>query len=135
MPSKSWVAFEKNAQDIDRLLEIHTTMGGTAKGRRHRLEVLNKSSIVLITAFWEAYCEDLAAEALDHILANVASASLLPENLRKQIATDIKKDPHELAVWDLADAGWRAKVRRAAAPAARDLICRAKGYICRQSRR
>jgi hypothetical protein len=29
--------------------------------------VLNKSAIVLLTAFWEAYCEDLAAEALNHV--------------------------------------------------------------------
>lgn len=42
---------------------------GTARGRRFDLEVLNKSAIVLITSYWEAYCEDIAAEALDHAQA------------------------------------------------------------------
>lgn len=32
-------------------------------GRRN-LEVLNKSAIVLLCAIWEAYCEDLADDAL-----------------------------------------------------------------------
>ena len=56
MPSKARVNFEANAADVSRLLEIHKYFGGDAKGRRFRLEVLNKSAIVLITAIWEAYC-------------------------------------------------------------------------------
>ena len=39
-----------------------------ARGRRYHLEVLNKSAIVLVTSFWEAYCEDIAAEGLAHIV-------------------------------------------------------------------
>src|SRR6266496_1840777 len=109
MPSKARVNFEANAADVSRLLEIHKYFGGDAKGRRFRLEVLNKSAIVLITAIWEAYCEDVAAEALRHLVANVAKGSDLPETLRRAIATDLKKEAHELAVWDLADDGWKAR--------------------------
>lgn len=58
IPSNAILAFDESRKDIDRLLEIHQRLGGKGKGRRHQLEVLNKSAIVLISAIWEAYCED-----------------------------------------------------------------------------
>ena len=75
MASQARAAFDKNAADIERLLEIHADLGGDQRGRRFRLEVLNKSAVVLITAFWEAYCEDLAAEALDHLIQHSKTAA------------------------------------------------------------
>jgi hypothetical protein len=60
MPSAAWTQFVANCADIDQLLTIHTDIGGGSAGRR-KLEVLNKSAIVLITAYWEAYCEDVSA--------------------------------------------------------------------------
>src|SRR5713226_2469575 len=90
MPSKAWRAFAESAKDVERLLEIHTGLGGKGPGRRYKLEVLNKSAIVLITAIWEAYCEDIAAEALAHIVANVARGSTLPTELKKKIASELK---------------------------------------------
>lgn len=54
-----------------------------AQGRRLGPEVLNKSAIVLITAIREACCEDLEAEALHTAGLNY------------------------LAMWCLADAGWK----------------------------
>jgi hypothetical protein len=111
LPSKARTAFNKNAQDVERLLVIHGDVGGDAKGRRFGLEVLNKSAIVLITAVWEAYCEDIAAEALEHLVTNVSAGSHLPKELKKGIAADIRDDSNELAMWDLADAGWQARAR------------------------
>lgn len=109
MASQARKAFDQNVKDVDRLLEVHADVGGDAQGRRFGLEVLNKSAIVLITAIWEAYCEDLAAEALEHLVTNVSSGSALPKDLKKKIATDIKADQNDLAMWDLADAGWKAR--------------------------
>jgi hypothetical protein len=107
---------------VERLLQIHADVGGDAKGRRFGLEVLNKSAIVLITAIWEAYCEDIASEALDHLVSNVSSGSQLPKELKKRIVTDINADPNDLAMWDLADAGWqnRARARLASLTAERN---------------
>ena len=68
MASKARKAYDANANDIERLLELHMQIGGGAPGRRYGLEVLNKSAVVLVTAFWEAYCEDIAAEGLEHIV-------------------------------------------------------------------
>lgn len=111
MASEARQAFDRNVKDVERLLEIHADVGGDAQGRRFGLEVLNKSAIVLITAVWEAYCEDVAAEALEHLVANVSSGAVLPKELKKKIATDITADKNELAMWDLADAGWKTRAR------------------------
>jgi hypothetical protein len=111
MASKSRQAFDRNVKDIERLLEIHADVGGDTKGRRFGLEVLNKSAIVLITAIWEAYCEDLAAEALENLVANVSSGLNLPKELKKKIVSDIEADRNDLAMWDLADGGWKVRAK------------------------
>ncbi|WP_427795412.1 HEPN domain-containing protein [Clavibacter nebraskensis] len=108
--SKSMESFEQHSKDIKRLLEIHKKLVGVGPGRKYDVSVLNKSAIVLITAFWEAFCEDLASEALEHIVNNSPSADALPEKLRKDIAKELKNDKHELAVWGLADGSWRTLV-------------------------
>jgi hypothetical protein len=56
------------------------------------------------------HCEDIAAEALEHLITNISTGSQLPKDLKKKIAADIKADLNELAMWDLADAGWRGKL-------------------------
>jgi hypothetical protein len=110
MSSNAWKAFRKNHQDTRRLVQLHADKGGLSPGRRWGLEVLNKSAVVLITAYWEAYCEDVAAEGLLHIVRNISSADKLPVELRKQLAKEIKAEPHELEVWKLAGDGWRTLV-------------------------
>jgi hypothetical protein len=62
--SEAFARFRTSLLDIERLRSLHRDIGGPAPGRRYGLEVINKSAIVLITAIWEAFCEDLASEAL-----------------------------------------------------------------------
>lgn len=111
MGSTARQALDDNLKDVERLLELHTQEGGTARGRRSGLEVLNKSAIVLITAFWEAYCEDIAGEALEHLVNSVPTAGKLPKDIRKIVAGELKADKNELAIWDLSDNGWRTVLR------------------------
>jgi len=99
--------FDENAGDIKRLLELHEEKGGTLPGRRRGLEVLNKSAIVLITSFWEAYCEDIAAEGLQHIVNHGTSSDSLPKEIKQIIAKELKADPNELSVWSLCGDGWK----------------------------
>lgn len=109
-------SFELGAvPQVTRLLEIHALVGGSGRGRRHNLEILNKSAVVLTCAYWEAFVEDLAAETLSHLAEYAESASVLPEELRRSLAKKIVKDKHELAPWSIADDGWRALLRQAAA--------------------
>ncbi|WP_127846974.1 MAE_28990/MAE_18760 family HEPN-like nuclease [Caulobacter sp. FWC26] len=108
MASQARKSFDNHVKDVERLLQLHTQLGGKGKGRRYGLEVLNKSAIVLITAFWEAYCEDIAAEGLEHIVKNAKSADALPKSLKKQIAKELKEDKNEISIWDISDDKWRA---------------------------
>jgi len=107
MPSAARLALTNNLKDIDGLLELHVLKGGLKRGRRFGLEVVNKSAVVLLTAFWEAYCEDLAAEALEFLVKATKSADALPIGLRQQVAKDIKAHPNEIEPWRLAGEGWR----------------------------
>jgi len=107
MTSSARQAFDKNCEDIDRLLDIHQSIAGDRPGRKYQVEVLNKASIVLLTAFWEAYCEDVAAEALKFIVDHAPDATALPKELRKQVAKELANDKDDLAVWKLSGDGWR----------------------------
>jgi hypothetical protein len=108
MPTTARTRFEANASDVKHLLDIHELLGGTDPGRRSdQLQVLNKSGIVLVCAIWEAYCEDLAAEALDFLVRHVSGPDKLPKSLRKRVAKELESDVNRLAVWKLAGSGWQ----------------------------
>jgi hypothetical protein len=107
MYSKARKTFNDNAADIKRLLEIHKDLGGDQRGRRRKLEVFNKAAIVLITSFWEAYCEDRAAEALEYIVRTAKNSEVLPKELKKKIADELKTDKNDIAIWKVADYGWK----------------------------
>jgi len=103
MPSQSRRAFRDNSKDVERLLKIarHNADGPDTD------QAVNKAAIVLITAFWEAYCEDIAAEGLEHVVVHANDFEQLPKKLRQDLARELKEDKNELAVWDLAGDGWR----------------------------
>lgn len=111
MTSGAATTFSQRTQDVDRLMEIHTDIGGTDVGRRVGVEVLNRSAIVLITAMWEGYVEDLAAEAVEHLVEHVQAPDGLPVALRRQVAAELKTDSHDLAAWKLAGDGWQAHLK------------------------
>jgi hypothetical protein len=111
MPSNARAAFEENRKDVERLIQIHADLAGETPGRKHGVEVLNKSGIVLMCAVWEAYCEDLAAEAVEHLVQNTRDADSLPKALRKVIAAELAEDKNELAMWTLAGDGWKKILR------------------------
>lgn len=103
--------FAEHEKEVDRLIEIHGLIAGTGPGYKANVQVLHKAAFVMLTAFWEGYCEDLAEEGLEHLLAHSADASSLPKDLKKLIAKELKDDPDQIAVWSLSDAGWRAVIR------------------------
>lgn len=107
MSSNARKSFDENLKDIKRLMSLHEQEGGPSAGRRYGLEVLNKSAIVLITSYWEVYCEDIAAEALVHIVKHSKSADVLPKELKKQVAKELGKEKNELAIWEMADDKWK----------------------------
>lgn len=111
MSSQARAAFDENVKDINKLLELQAAEGGDQPGRRYGLEVLNKSAIVLITSFWESYCEDLAKEALEAIVQHALNADALPKEIKKVIAKTLKDDKNELAIWGISDDKWQTVLR------------------------
>lgn len=99
--------FLENMEEVARLLEIHTKISGAGAGRKHSVEVLNKSAMVLACACWEAYVEDLCDSALEWLATNCKSPAMLPEHLLETIGQKYNGKK----AWVLAGEGWRKALR------------------------
>jgi hypothetical protein len=101
------LVFRDSLVEVNQLLAIHKQLTGTGPGRRHKVEVLNKSAILFACAAFEAFVEDLAKRALDHFIRKAKAPIALPKRLRQKIAHSVRDDKNELRMWDLAGEGWR----------------------------
>lgn len=110
MPSQARRSFDALSSDIEKLLS-YDLVGPRGGKSTEKSEVLNKSAIVLLTAFWEAYCEDLAIEGVEHLIAFTSEPSDLPKRIRQLVASELRETPHELAMWQLAGDGWKKLLR------------------------
>lgn len=111
MPSPI-VNLNNSMADVKRLLEIHADIGGTEKGRRWGITVLNKSAVLFVAAAWEAFVEDVATQSIDHILSQANDHESIPLPLRRAAAKKLEEHPNEIAVWELAGVGWKSVVTR-----------------------
>ena len=110
-----WSLLEDAVPDIERLIEFHEKETGSARGRRQPdIQVVSRSAVVLICAYWEAFCEDLAAEALRHLADKASDGDALPKELKKTLKRVLMDEKHELAIWRLAGDGWRTVLRERA---------------------
>ena len=96
-----------NVEDVLNLVRIHVKVGGSGAGRKHKVEVLNRSGIVLVVACWEAFVEDLASQAFVAILADAADPGVFPKRVLVGAAKSLRDDKDESKVWNLAGSGWR----------------------------
>ncbi len=110
MPSEARLNLQQTGSEIRDYFTIHQLMKDVRKARR-RLVVLNKGMIVLLSASWEGFCEDLTAEAISMLVDEAPSAAVLPIALRRAIARELENDPHDLEIWRLAGDGWRDVLR------------------------
>lgn len=100
--------FKDNLDEVKKLISIHATLTGTRPGRRHQtVDVLNKSAILFLCASFEAFIEDLARSAYEHIVQRAPSPNDLPLALRRTISSELKESKHDLSVWTMAGEGWR----------------------------
>ncbi len=109
-PSKAWTKFKKNLKDIYRLLEIHEHLGGTGRGRRYGLEVINKSAVILLCAIWEAYVEDLADESFIFLINNSKHASDIPQKVLVKVSKRLIEKEDKTKIWRIADDGWKEEL-------------------------
>lgn len=103
--------FIENTKEVEALIALHEEKTGRERGRRHGVEVLNKSAIVLLMACWEAFVEDTASAAFEFVLERTTDANNLPKAVGRKVAVWVKEDKNELRVWDLAGNGWRQVLR------------------------
>lgn len=96
-----------NLDEVKRLVEIHEQIGGGGPGRKHAVQVLNKSAIVLLAACWEACVEDLISEALKFIIDKAKSHEAMPKSVLESVASK-HQGPK---AWDLAGHGWKKALR------------------------
>ncbi len=100
-------SFHDNLAEVDLLMDIHIKIAGPTRGRKANLETLNKSAIVLLTACWESFIEDLLSASFDYLMSKSTSYKTIPSNVLKNIANQLKNDKHELKIWELSDTGWK----------------------------
>lgn len=109
MYSKSFKSLKKNLTEVDRLFEIHREIGGSDPGRRHqRLEVINKSAIVLTCAYWEAFIEELCIEAATCLVKQIKikEPDKVPQSLRASCLKCLNiKEVGEF--WKVAVSDWK----------------------------
>lgn len=98
----------ENREDIERLLEIHKETAGDSRGKKHNVEVLNKSAITLMVGCWEAYVEDVADAGFDFLVKNIDGPHSLPPKVLAMASRDLRNSEDETKVWALAQDGWRA---------------------------
>ncbi|MFF8387354.1 hypothetical protein ACF053_27440 [Streptomyces kanasensis] len=102
--------------DARRLVELPPQEEGTGGGRSSpSCQAASRSAVVLICASWETFCGELAAEALNHLASHAPHSAALPKEVKKTLRESLLDTGSELAVWDLADDGWRAVLRTRAA--------------------
>lgn len=106
MPSKSYVNFLIHLEDVTKLTDAHNLFSLKTRGRKH-LGYLTRSGVVMLSAAWERYNEDLLLESIEIISKNVSDATVLPENIRRMLSNQVKRDKHELKPIDLTGDGWK----------------------------
>jgi hypothetical protein len=111
-----------NTEEVFRLFGIHEELSGTGPGRRHKLEILNKSGVVLLVACWEAFVEDLATAAFDVMLAKATSHTVFPSKVLAMAAKPLRESNDEREVWRLADAGWKTVLQNHRASVIKRLV-------------
>lgn len=106
-PEQHMKDFISNLQEVDRLAAIHASVTSPGPGRKHNVEVLHKSGIVLLVACWEAFIEDLASDALTALIEKAPDHRVLPEDVQERISGKLQGKK----AWDLAGDGWKQACR------------------------
>jgi RiboL-PSP-HEPN len=108
--SNARITFMNNSADIRDYFALHQlAFKGASKGIQRLSHLLDKSTYVLVASLWEAYCEDLVTECLDHITQYAPTYHALPYSIREDIQKGMRSGKD--SPWDLAGDGWREYVR------------------------
>ncbi len=108
--------YNTQKQEVARLLKFHAQLHGVepaAKGRRAAdLEVLHRSAVVLLTACWESFIENILKESIGIIVRDLPDPFALHHELLAAVAASKSSKlsvsvKHELYPWYFVGDGWR----------------------------
>jgi hypothetical protein len=99
--------FFDNLREVRELIDIHETVAGKGQGRKSKVETLNKSGIVFLTACWETFVEELLSSAFKYLVENADDHRSIPFGVLTKASHDLKNDKDARRVWQLAGDGWK----------------------------
>ena len=100
-------SLNENISDVQRLLTI------AAKTSSHTdKKILRNGAIVLFTASWEAFIEDLADASFKFLSKNAKTHNKLPISVKRHVAKKINVGKDPLQLWLLADSGWKTVLKK-----------------------
>jgi len=103
--------FNKNLLDIKLLLTLNSKDIRSKHGGPQKIEILNKSAIVLASTCWEAFIEDLASNAFDFMLSHADTPQMLPKAVLAAASSMLRAEKDERKIWDLAGDGWKVVLK------------------------
>jgi hypothetical protein len=88
VPSTAYLTWHGQRQGrIDQLLDAHSTMSGTGRGRRWRTEQVNWALTLRLAAEFQGYARDLHDLAVDHFVGVVSGGDLRMSNVLRVLMT------------------------------------------------
>ena len=109
MPSNAYIKFEKDfLEDVERIIISHKQLNNNKKGGKRALGHITRSGIIMLSAAWELYIEELIIESVRIICNRIDDPKLLPKRVQKEISYSVKSSKHELKPLELAGDGWRS---------------------------
>lgn len=118
MRSQAYQQFEMNKKQIGVVIDRIAILREAKRNHGDEIEIHKRTVMTLTCAAWEAFVEELCAEALEHMVAHPASAKDVPEKLQEIVWQHIESVDHpkypgntSLKPWLLADDGWQAYLK------------------------
>ncbi len=76
MPSNAYRHWRviRNAA-LQEIVNAHTSVGGSARGRRHTTQQINRAFAVLLASQFQGFCRDLHSECVDHVISSLVATS------------------------------------------------------------
>lgn len=96
-----------NLKEVKTLLDIHLKLTGNKRGNRSSVNVLNKSGIVLVVACWEAFVEDVARAAFEHMIDNANTPDVFTRKVQVLASEGLYSAEDKSKIWSLAGDGWK----------------------------
>lgn len=104
MPSKSFNNYHDNLKSVYRLFEAHDIVKGSKKGKK-AIDHFTKSIILILSASWESYIEEVIIESVTFLTKKINDPSNLPEKVKVSFVEYVKSDSSR--VLRVAGFGWK----------------------------